>query len=29
MPLTFGLVYREDTMIARSIGEHVITVQMF
>ena len=29
MPPNFVLVYREDSMFARSIGEYVITVQMF
>ena len=29
MSLTFVLVYREDVMFARSIGEYVITEQMF
>ena len=29
MPLTFVFVYRENEMFDRSIGEYVITVQMF
>ena len=29
MPLTFVLVYRKNEMLARSIGEYVITVQIF
>ena len=29
MPLPFVLVYQKNAMFARSIGEYVITVQMF